>query len=115
MAVDSSCIFCSIINGDIPSDRVYEDDEFVAFRDIAPAAPVHVLIVPRKHVASIADLGDDDAAYLGCLFLVANKIAQTEGIAGDGYRVISNVGEKGGQSVFHLHVHLLGGRQMTGF
>lgn len=115
MAVDSSCIFCSITNGDIPSDRVYEDDEFVAFRDIAPAAPVHVLIVPRKHVASIADLGDDDAAYLGRLFLVANKIAQTEGIAGDGYRVISNVGEKGGQSVFHLHVHLLGGRQMTGF
>lgn len=115
MAVDSACIFCRIINGEIPSDRVYEDEEFIAFRDIAPAAPVHVLIVPRKHVVSIADLGDEDAEYLGRLFLVANKIASAEGIAAGGYRVVSNVGEKGGQSVFHLHVHLLGGRQMTGF
>ncbi len=115
MAVDPACIFCRIVQGDIPSTRVYEDDEVVAFRDIEPAAPVHVLIVPRRHVVSIDDLGADDAALLGRLMLAAAQIARDEGIAADGYRVATNVGTLGGQSVDHLHIHLLGGRQMGQF
>lgn len=115
MASDPNCVFCSIVRGDIPSTRVYEDDEFVAFRDIEPAAPVHVLIVPRRHVVSIDDLGPDDAASLGRLVLLAARIARDEGIADDGYRVATNVGNLGGQSVDHLHIHLLGGRQMSQF
>ncbi|HAX23928.1 MAG TPA: histidine triad nucleotide-binding protein [Thermomicrobiales bacterium] len=113
--VDPGCIFCRIVCGDIPSAQVYEDEEFVAFRDIAPAAPVHILIVPRQHVASIDDLGPSDAAFVGRLVLVAAQIARDEGIAGDGYRLGTNVGKLGGQSVFHLHFHLLGGRQMGQF
>ena len=115
MLVDPGCIFCRIVCGDIPSAQVYEDEEFVAFRDIAPAAPVHILIVPRQHVASIDDLGPSDAAFVGRLVLVAAQIARDEGIAGDGYRLGTNVGKLGGQSVFHLHFHLLGGRQMGQF
>ncbi len=115
MANESNCVFCGIVRGDIPGTRVYEDDEFVAFRDIAPAAPVHILIVPRRHVVSIDDLGPDDAAFLGRLLLLAARIARDEGIADDGYRVATNVGRLGGQSVDHLHVHLLGGRQMGQF
>ncbi|HMM42153.1 MAG TPA: histidine triad nucleotide-binding protein [Thermomicrobiales bacterium] len=115
MTFDPDCVFCSIVRGDIPSTRVHEDDEFVAFRDIAPAAPVHILIVPRRHVVSIDALGPDDAASLGRLILLAAQIARDEGITGDGYRVATNVGKLGGQSVDHLHVHLLGGRQMGQF
>lgn len=115
MATDHDCVFCRIIGGELPSERVYEDDEIVAFRDIAPAAPVHVLIVPRRHVVSIADLDDSDQAFLGRLMLAAARIARDEGIADDGYRVATNVGLLGGQSVDHLHVHLLGGRQMGQF
>jgi len=107
----SDCIFCKIVDGDIPSDQVYQDDELFAFRDLNPQAPVHVLIIPRKHIASVADAGPEDAAMLGRLLLVAGKIAEQEGI-GANFRVVTNRGEQAGQSVFHVHFHLVGGRTM---
>lgn len=115
MVVDLDCVFCGIVRGTIPSTTVYEDEEFVAFRDIEPAAPVHILIVPRQHVVSLDALEAADAPFLGRMLLVAAQIARDEGIAEGGYRVATNVGRLGGQSVHHLHVHLLGGRQMGRF
>jgi len=109
---DPDCLFCRIVAGEIPSDRVHEDDEVIAFRDIAPQAPTHVLIIPRRHVADLHDLTDADAALLGSLFGAARRIADDEGLE-RGYRIVSNVGAESGQSVFHLHLHLLGGRPMT--
>lgn len=106
----TDCLFCKILNGDIPADVVYESDTALAFRDINPQAPKHVLIVPRKHVASMNDLAADDAQTVGALFLAAKQIAADEGIADSGYRVTMNCGEGAGQSVFHIHLHLLGGR-----
>lgn len=108
-----ACIFCRIAAGEIPANKVHEDDEVVAFRDLNPQAPTHVLIIPRRHVASLAAAGEADQALLGRLMLAARTIAQREGIANDGYRVVTNSGELGGQSVFHIHLHLLGGRPMT--
>jgi histidine triad (HIT) family protein len=108
MAVD--CLFCRIVRGEVASTRVHEDDLVVAFRDIAPRAPTHILIVPRSHIASAADLTEADAPMLGRLFAVAAELARKEGIAAEGYRLVSNVGRWGGQTVDHLHVHLLGGR-----
>ncbi len=105
-------LFTKIINGAIPSDKVYEDDEFCAFRDIQPAAPVHVLIVPKKVIPRITDASEEDAALLGRLLLAANKVAQTLGIAETGFRYVINCGEHGGQEVFHLHMHILGGRRL---
>ena len=110
MAADPDCLFCRIAADEIPSTKVYEDDLILAFRDIAPRAPTHVLIIPRDHIASAADLTEDHAALLGRLFAVAARIARDEGIADGGYRLVSNVGRWGGQTVDHLHVHLLGGR-----
>lgn len=107
-------IFSKIINGEIPADKVYEDDTILAFRDIEPKAQVHILIVPKKPIASINELEVDDAELVGRLFLVAKQIAQDEGID-DGYRVIMNCGEKGGQTVFHMHLHLLGGDDLPAF
>ncbi|RJQ51756.1 MAG: histidine triad nucleotide-binding protein [Actinobacteria bacterium] len=106
------CLFDKIVSGEIPSDRVYEDDTLVAFKDINPKAPVHVLIVPRKHLESVNEVGREDAAMLGHMFLVAKKIAEQTGIAGSGYRLVVNNGPDGGQEVPHLHMHVLGGRQM---
>ncbi len=108
----SACIFCRIAAGEIPSTIVHEDDLCLAFRDIEPRAPTHILIVPRRHISSLADLTDDDAALAGHLQLVAARLAAAEGLAGRGYRVVVNCGEEGGQSVPHLHVHLLGGRRL---
>ncbi len=105
-----SCLFCRIAAGTIPSDRVHEDDLVIAFRDIAPRAPTHILLIPRRHIASAADLTEADAPLLGRLFAVAAEIARSEGIADGGYRLVSNVGRWGGQTVDHLHVHLMGGR-----
>jgi histidine triad (HIT) family protein len=107
----SDCIFCKIVDGDIPSDQVYQNDELIAFRDLNPQAPVHVLIIPRKHIASVADAAPQDAAMLGRILLVAGKIAEQESI-GANFRVVTNRGEQAGQSVFHVHFHLLGGRTM---
>ena len=106
------CIFCKIASGAIPVNLVYEDDFLVAFPDINPMAPVHVLVIPRKHLDSIAAAGPDDAALLGHALLTLPKIAAKLGIAESGFRVVMNTGKDGGQSVMHLHWHLLGGRFM---
>ncbi len=109
----TDCLFCKILSGDIPAEIVYENDEMLAFRDINPQAPTHVLLIPRKHVATINDMTEDDVSDVGRLFLAAAEIAAEEGIAEDGYRVVMNCNAGAGQSVFHLHLHLMGGRQMT--
>lgn len=107
-----SCLFCRIAAGEIPSAKVYEDDTVFAFRDIAPQAPVHVLIIPKKHVDSLQALSEADTPLLGHMFAVARQIAVQEGVAETGYRIISNVGEDAGQSVKHLHLHLIGGKTL---
>ena len=107
-----NCLFCKIIEGEIPSERVYEDDFVIAFRDIAPQAPVHILVVPKEHITSVADITETNS-YLAakCLEAIA-IIAQNEGIA-DGFRVITNAGKDGGQTIFHLHFHLFGGKVLS--
>jgi histidine triad (HIT) family protein len=110
---ETGCPFCRIVAGELPSRRVYEDDVVVAFHDIAPRAPTHILILPREHIPSVLELTEADARLLGRLFRVAADIARSEGIAERGYRLVTNVGEWGGQSVDHLHWHLMGGRSMT--
>ena len=108
----TDCIFCKIIAGEIPSTKVYEDETATAFRDINPVAPTHVLIIPNKHIASINELDPEDEALIGHLFTVAKQIAAEEGIAESGYRLIINTGDDGGQVVYHLHLHLIGGQKM---
>jgi histidine triad (HIT) family protein len=110
MPADPNCLFCKIAAGEIPSTIVHEDDLVVAFRDVAPRAPTHILVIPRDHIASAADLTEADGPLLGRLFAATADIARREGIAEAGYRLVSNVGRWGGQTVDHLHVHLLGGR-----
>jgi histidine triad (HIT) family protein len=110
---DPDCLFCRIVAGEIPSTREHEDDELIAIRDIAPRAPTHVLLIPRRHIASALDLTEADGPLLGHLFSVAADLARSLGIADAGYRLVSNVGAWGGQSVDHLHVHLMGGRSFT--
>jgi histidine triad (HIT) family protein len=109
----SECIFCKILAGTIPAALVYEDDLVVAFDDVNPQAPTHTLVIPRKHVASMAELQDSDVGLLGRLMLAGNKIAAQKGIADAGYRFVVNTGANGGQSVFHLHLHVLGGRHLA--
>jgi histidine triad (HIT) family protein len=111
--LDPNCLFCRIIAGELSSARVREDDAVVAIRDISPRAPTHVLLLSRDHVASAADLTDEDATLVGRIFAMAASIARDEGIAERGYRIVTNVGAWGGQSVDHLHFHLLGGRALT--
>jgi len=106
----TDCLFCRIVAGEIPSTRVHEDDLVIAIRDINPRAPTHILLMPRAHIASAADVTDADAVTIGRLFAAAAEIARAEGIADAGYRLISNVGPWGGQTVDHLHLHLMGGR-----
>lgn len=110
---DGDCLFCGIASGEVPSERAHEDDLVVAFHDIAPRAPTHILLIPRRHIASAAELTEVDAPLLGRLFAVAAELARANGIAEDGYRLVTNVGRYGGQSVAHLHLHLLGGRPMS--
>ncbi len=109
---DSDCLFCRIAAGEIPADVIEHDDEIVAFRDIAPKAPVHVLLIPRRHIASAADLEPADADMLGRLFAMAARVARSEGVVDRGFRVVTNAGAAAGQSVAHLHFHLLGGRSL---
>ena len=111
MATD--CLFCRIVAGTIPSTKVHEDDLVLAIRDIAPQAPTHILIMPKAHIASALDLTDADCAVVARIFAVAADLARSEGIADAGYRLVSNVGAWGGQSVDHLHVHLMGGRPFS--
>ena len=106
------CIFCKIVSGEIPSTKVYEDDTVVAFNDLSPQAPVHVLIIPKEHIASCDEVTDENCAVVGHIFAVAAKIAKEKGLT-NGYRVVNNCGEEGGQTVLHLHFHLMGGRQFT--
>jgi histidine triad (HIT) family protein len=110
--VSSPCIFCRIASKEIPSGIVYEDSEILAFRDLSPQAPTHVLVIPKRHVGSLAEAAEGDGALLGKLMLAAQKIAASLGLAG-GYRVVTNSGPDGGQTVAHLHLHVLGGRPMA--
>ncbi len=106
------CLFCKMVAGDIPADIVYQDDDVLAFRDINPQAPVHILIIPKRHISTLNDLTPDDAALIGKLSLTAARIAEQEGIAESGYRTLINTNREGGQVVFHIHMHLMGGRRM---
>jgi histidine triad (HIT) family protein len=110
--LSSSCIFCRIAAKEIPAGIVYEDADVVAFRDLSPQAPTHVLVIPRRHVDSLRDMVEADAALLGAMMLAAKKVAAAAGLTA-GYRVVTNCGADAGQSVSHLHLHLLGGRPMT--
>lgn len=106
------CIFCRIVAGEVPSDIVYQDEDFLAFRDILPKAPTHVLIIPRTHITSVAELTEGQQKLAGRLIIIAKNLAEKEGIAKKGYRLVINCGSEGGQVVPHLHLHLVGGRQM---
>lgn len=106
------CLFCSIVAGDIPSNKVYEDERILAFRDIAPQAPVHILIIPKEHIAGAQEITADNSAVVAHIFEVAAELARKEGLK-DGYRILTNVGKHGAQSVQHLHFHLVGGRQLS--
>jgi len=110
---DPTCVFCRIVAGELPSTVVHADDELIAIRDIAPRAPTHILILTRDHIVSAADLTAADGPLLGNVFATAATLARSEGIADRGYRVVTNVGEWGGQTVDHLHFHLMGGRSFT--
>jgi histidine triad (HIT) family protein len=111
--VDSSCIFCRIAAREVPADILHASDTVVAFRDATPQAPTHILVIPKEHIVSIADVEDRNAEVLTDMIQAANHLARTEGIDASGYRLVTNVGPDAGQSVFHLHLHLLGGRQMA--
>lgn len=108
--MSTDCLFCGIVANDLPATRLHEDDLVLAIRDIAPRAPTHILLISRRHIASALDLTDADGPLLGRMFAVAADLARSEGIADDGYRLVSNIGRWGGQSVDHLHLHLMGGR-----
>jgi histidine triad (HIT) family protein len=111
--MSQDCLFCKIVAGELPSEAVYQDKHVYAFRDINPLAPTHVLIVPRRHIASLREVQDGDGDILGRLLLAASQIAEQEGLP-NGYRVLTNVGPDSGQVVFHLHFHLLGGHKLRG-
>lgn len=106
------CLFCKIINGEIPSNKVYEDDTVFAFRDIAPQAPTHILIIPKQHIKSAAEIDVSNSSVISHIFEVAAKIAKQEGLD-DGFRIVNNCGDIAGQTVKHLHFHLMGGREFT--
>jgi histidine triad (HIT) family protein len=105
-------LFLKIIEREIPADIVYETDELLAFRDISPQAPMHILIIPKEHIPTVNDLDEQHAELVGKMFLVAAELARKEGVSDDGYRLVMNCGNQGGQAVYHIHLHLLGGRQM---
>ena len=107
-----NCIFCKIIKGEIPSEKVYEDEEILAFKDINPAAPIHILVIPKKHITSLAHMEKDDEIIVGKIYGVINKIAEEQGVKDNGYRVIVNCGKDAGQEVMHLHFHILAGKQL---
>jgi len=111
--VTEACLFCRIARGEIPATIVHEDDEVVAFRDVNPQAPTHVLVIPREHLSSAADLAADHAELLAAMFVAANRVAAADGVADTGYRLVVNVGRDAGQSVDHLHLHVLGGRRLA--
>jgi histidine triad (HIT) family protein len=109
----SECLFCKFVSGEITPNIVYQDDEVLAFRDINPQSPTHILIIPKRHISTLNDLTPEDAELVGKLYLTAKKLAADEGIDESGYRTVMNCNEEAGQSVFHIHLHLLGGRPMA--
>lgn len=108
-----NCLFCKIAQGEIPASVVFEDDEIMAFRDLNAQAPIHLLLIPKLHITTINEANDENQALLGKMILRAKTIARTEGISDAGYRLVFNINPNGGQTVYHVHLHLLGGRQMT--
>ncbi|QTF93620.1 histidine triad nucleotide-binding protein [Halomonas sp. BM-2019] len=108
-----ACLFCRIINRELPAGIVYEDDEVLAFEDTAPQAPTHLLVIPKRHIATLNDLEAGDQALMGRLPLVAARLAKERDLAEDGYRVVMNCNDDGGQTVYHIHMHLMGGRRFT--
>ena len=106
------CVFCKIIKGEIPSEKVYEDEDVIAFKDINPVTPIHILVIPKKHIESLAHMQKEDEAIVGKIYGVINKIAEEKGFKDNGYRVIVNCGKDAGQEVMHLHFHLLAGKQL---
>ena len=110
MVANDRCLFCRIGTGEIPAKKVYEDDDIIAFNDINPQAPTHILVVPRKHIASLDTMNDADREIIGAVLQRAAQIARDQKLEGEGYRVVVNTGEAAGQTVFHIHFHLLGGR-----
>ena len=109
----ADCLFCKIAEGEIPARLEHEDRDIVAFRDIKPEAPLHIVIIPRRHIGRISDIGEKDAGLIGKMFLVATKLARKENIGSSGYRLVINCNKDAGQAVFHLHLHLLGGRKFS--
>ena len=107
------CIFCKIVKGEIPADRVYEDDKYMAFKDINPKAPVHILIIPKEHIGYLSEIDESNKYIIGDMAVIANKIAKDTGIDKSGYRIVINNGPDSGQEVFHIHMHLLGGKKMV--
>lgn len=106
------CIFCKIIKGEIPSEKVYEDDMVLSFKDISPCAPAHVLIIPKKHISNLNEITEEDSKIIAYIYIVAKEIAKKLGIDETGYRIVTNCGEDGGQTVHHIHFHVLGGRSL---
>ncbi len=111
--MNDDCLFCRILNGEIPADIIYEDDTVLVFSDINPQAPLHALVIPRKHISTLNEAGEDDQDLLGYMLLTAARIARDRGVDEAGYRTIINCNEQGGQTVFHIHLHILAGRQLT--
>ena len=109
----TDCIFCKIVQGEIPAEKVYENEHVVAFNDLNPQAPVHILVIPKKHISTINDISQDDTALIGEMYLAAKQIAADQGLSERGYRTVMNCNEEAGQTVFHIHLHVLGGRAMT--
>lgn len=109
----TDCIFCKIVNKEVPTTLIYEDQNIVAFNDLYPRAPTHILIIPRKHIATLNDVAENDAHLTGQLMFTAQQLAKQQGIAEEGYRVVMNCNKGAGQAVFHIHLHLLGGRPLT--
>jgi histidine triad (HIT) family protein len=109
----SDCLFCKIREGEIPADIIFENDDVLAFNDVNPQAPVHLLIIPKKHISTVNDMVDDDQLIMGKLFSAARAIAKQKGVSDDGYRLVVNCNEKAGQTVFHIHMHMLADRALT--
>ncbi|KZN14671.1 MULTISPECIES: histidine triad nucleotide-binding protein [Marinomonas] len=107
------CLFCKLVKGEIPATILYQDDDVIAFEDIMPQAPCHFLVIPKRHISTLNDLTDEDASLVGKLQITAAKVAKQKGISEEGYRVVMNCNEMGGQTVYHIHMHVLGGRNMT--
>ena len=107
------CLFCKILNGDIPADIIYQDDDVIGFKDVNPQAPTHVLFIPRKHIATVNDLTEQDAVLVGKLYLAAKTVANESGFAEEGYRLVMNCNAGAGQTVFHIHLHMLAGRALS--